>query len=76
MVTIGDGHSLHIKNIGHTTLSSSNNQFHLKNVLHVPTIQQLLSVNKLAKDSSFKFDSDGLTVKQLTNKKIVVEGTN
>lgn len=48
MVTRGNGHGLHIKSIGHTTLSSSNNQFHLKNTLHVSAIeQQMLSLINL-----------------------------
>lgn len=55
-VTIGNGHGLLIKNIGHTTLSSNNNKFHLKNVLHMPSIQQqLLSVNKFFKKKSTLF---------------------
>ncbi|KAM3218327.1 hypothetical protein P3L10_022857 [Capsicum annuum] len=76
-VSIGNGHGLHIKNIGHSTLSSSNNQFHLKNVLHVSALQQqLLSVNKFAKDNhcSFKFDSVGFTMKHQTNKQVLLKG--
>jgi hypothetical protein len=44
---------MRISYIGHTVLHTPNKQFHLKNILHVPSANKnLASVHKLARDNN------------------------
>lgn len=76
-VTIGNGTGLSIKHIGKSTIQTTGHNFALNNILHVPSIQQqLLSVNKFAKNNhcSFEFDSNRFVVKDRRTKGILMQG--
>ena len=65
-VIVGNGQSLPIAQIGHTTLSTPNHSFFLNNVLVTPNlIKNLISIRKLTTDNlvSVEFDPFGLSVK-------------
>jgi hypothetical protein len=56
-VRVGNGQGLYIHHIGSSILCSSNQDFFLKNILHVPSISQnLLSVYQFAKDNNVFFE--------------------
>jgi hypothetical protein len=67
-VRIGNGQGLHIHHIGSSILCSSNKNFFLNNILHVPHISQnLLSVYQFTKDNNvfFEFHPSFFCVKDL-----------
>ena len=67
-VRIGNGQGLHIHHIGSSILCSSNKNFFLKNILHVPHISQnLLSLYQFTKDNNvfFKFHPSFFCIKDL-----------
>jgi hypothetical protein len=55
-ITVGDGSSLQIDNIGSLSLQTSTATLHLSQVLHCPAaIAKLLSINQFCKDNNCFF---------------------
>ena len=56
-IVIGDGTSLHITHVGHSTLSTPSNSFTLSNVLCVPSMKQnLVSVSQFCKNNNISIE--------------------
>jgi histone deacetylase 1/2 len=67
-VIVGNGSTLPISHLGHTSISSSDRPLHLQNVLVTPNIvTNLLSVRRFTTDNllSMEFDPFGVSVKDL-----------
>jgi hypothetical protein len=76
-VRVGNGQGLYIHHIGSSILCSSNQDFFLKNILHVPSISQnLLSVYQFAKDNSvfFEFHPSFFCIKDLFSGATLLRG--
>jgi len=74
---VGDGKSLDISHIGHTTLRSPKHIFTLSNVLHVLHITKpLLSIQKLCRDNHvyFEFHTSMFYVKDLITNEVLLSG--
>uniref|UniRef100_A0A2N9GSE4 Uncharacterized protein n=1 Tax=Fagus sylvatica TaxID=28930 RepID=A0A2N9GSE4_FAGSY len=76
-VRVGNGQGLYIHHIGSSILCSSNQDFFLKNILHVPSISQnLLSVYQFAKDNNvfFEFHPSFFCIKDLFSGATLLRG--
>ncbi|KAF5442908.1 hypothetical protein F2P56_035516 [Juglans regia] len=76
-VSIGDGSSLPIQNIGTAQLHSSTGNFLLTQLLHVPSISKnLLSVRQFCQDNNvfFKFHCDHFVVKDSRTRVTLLQG--
>lgn len=79
-VTIGNGKTLPISNLGHySMLTNSNTSLALSNILHVPSIfHNLLFVHALSTSNpvSIEFFSNRFFVKDLHTRKVICQGEN
>lgn len=78
-VMVGSGEFLPITHIGSTSLPSTSGKLPLNDVLVCLSIaKSLLSVSKITKDypCSFKFDCDGVFVKDKITKTLLTSGSN
>uniref|UniRef100_A0A2N9FMK1 Integrase catalytic domain-containing protein n=1 Tax=Fagus sylvatica TaxID=28930 RepID=A0A2N9FMK1_FAGSY len=76
-VTVGNGQSLPITHTGNSQLRASSHLFHLRKVLHVPSMSSsLLSVYRFCKDNdaSFHFDASKFHIKNLRSGKLLYSG--
>ena len=76
-VRVGNGQGLYIHHIGSSILCSSNKDFFLKNILHVPSISQnLLSVHQFTKDNNvfFEFHPSFFCIKDLFSGATLLRG--
>ncbi|KAI3831267.1 hypothetical protein MKX03_034053, partial [Papaver bracteatum] len=76
-VMVGDGTMLPIEKTGNIVLDTNHSQFHLDDVLYVPTIKQnLLSISKFTKDNkvSVEFFEWGYEIKCVKTRKVLAEG--
>ena len=79
-VVVGNGQTLNIYSVGHTSFSSHKSSWslHLTNVLHVPQItKNLISVAKFTQDNDviLEFDSHCCFVKDKKSRKILLQGS-
>lgn len=73
-VTMGDGSQMPISHVGSSSFSGCNKNFHLNNILCIPTAHKsLLSIRRFSYDNHcyFEFDAYGFCVKDLRTKKIL-----
>lgn len=78
-VMVGDGNYLPITHVGSAELASTSGKLPLRDVLVCPDIaKSLLSVSKLTSDypCSFKFDCDGVRIKDKATKRLLMVGAN
>ncbi|KAF8391616.1 hypothetical protein HHK36_023922 [Tetracentron sinense] len=76
-VKIGNGSSLAIHHIGHSTIHTPTSHFKMKNILHVPSVaKNLLFVNKFTKDNNclFEFYPSHFSVKDIQTGKTLIQG--
>ncbi|CAM0881883.1 unnamed protein product [Alopecurus aequalis] len=74
-ITVGNGSTLPITHIGHSSLSASARKLLLKNVLLVPHIlKNLISIRRFTIDNlcSIEFDPFGFSVKDLRTKAVIL----
>ncbi len=72
LVSVGNGQQLPISNIGNGQLRTSSYLFHLRKVLHVPSMKSnLLSVHRFCRDNacSFHFDAHRFQINDLLTAK-------
>jgi transposase InsO family protein len=76
-VTVGNGGGLQIANTGSSLISTSNNLFYLKNILHCPhASSNLLSIRKFCKDNHcyFILTATCFLIKDMLTKEILLQG--
>jgi hypothetical protein len=74
-VTVGNGSTLPISHVGHTSIPASARKLHLRNVLLVPNIvKNLISIRRFTIDNlcSIEFDPFGFSVKDLRTKAAIL----
>ena len=77
LVSVGNGQQLPISNIGNGQLRTSSSLFHLRKVLHIPSMRyNLLSVNRFCQDNacSFHFDARRFQITDLLTAKPLYTG--
>lgn len=78
-VTVGNGSKLPISSVGSSSFKIANKQFHLNDILHVPTAtQNLLSVSSFTQSNnvSVEFFPNYFLVKDLATKEVLFQGPN
>lgn len=76
-IHVGNGMGLPITHVGSASLHVNSRVFHLKNLLHVPSItKNLLSVSQFCTDNNvyFEFNSTSCFVKDQRTKKVLLQG--
>ncbi|GJY06860.1 ribonuclease H-like domain-containing protein [Tanacetum coccineum] len=74
-ISVGDRHSIHVTNTGHSILSTPLKSLHLNNVLITPHIvKNLISVRQFVRDidCTIKFDSFGFSVKDFMTRWVLL----
>uniref|UniRef100_A0A2N9FJC4 laccase n=1 Tax=Fagus sylvatica TaxID=28930 RepID=A0A2N9FJC4_FAGSY len=77
LVSVGNGQQLPISNIGNGQLRTSSSLFHLRKILHIPSMKyNLLSVNRFCQDNacSFHFDARRFQITDLLTAKPLYMG--
>ena len=77
LVSVGNGQQLPISNIGNGHLRTSSSLFHLRKILHIPSMKyNLLSVNRFCQDNacSFHFDAHRFQITDLLTAKPLYTG--
>ncbi|KAG8483306.1 hypothetical protein CXB51_022295 [Gossypium anomalum] len=76
-ISMGNGESVSIDNVGSSTFTAGSRLLHLKHVLHVPAVcKNLMSVRQFARDNAvfFEFHPFLCFVKDIQTGKILLEG--
>jgi len=74
-IYVGDGSTIPVTNMGHSTLPSSHRTLHLHNVLVTPQIiKNLISVRKFVRDNkcSIEFEAFGFSVKDFKTRRVLL----
>jgi hypothetical protein len=76
-VTVGNGQSLPITHAGNSQLCTISHPFHLRKILHMPTMSSnLLSIHRFCKDNnaSFYFDASKFHIRDLSSGSLLYKG--
>ncbi|GKB15753.1 ribonuclease H-like domain-containing protein [Tanacetum coccineum] len=74
-VSVGDGYSIPVTNMGHSILPTSHGDLHLRNVLITPSIvKNLIYVRQFVRDNNctIEFDAFGFSVKDFTTRRVLL----
>ncbi|GJT82442.1 ribonuclease H-like domain-containing protein [Tanacetum coccineum] len=74
-VSVGDGHSIPVTNMGHSILPTPTRSLHLNNVLITPHIvKNLISVRQFVRDNNctIEFDAFGFSVKDFLTRRVLL----
>ncbi|GJS93085.1 hypothetical protein Tco_0800053 [Tanacetum coccineum] len=78
-VSVGDGHSIPVTNMGHSILPTPTRSLHLNNVLITPHIvKNLIFVRQFVRDNNctIEFDAFGFSVKDFLTRRVLLRCDN
>ncbi|GJZ73956.1 ribonuclease H-like domain-containing protein [Tanacetum coccineum] len=74
-ISVGDGHTIPVTNVGHSLLPTNYGSLRLNNVLSLPHIvKNLILVRQFVRDNNFtiEFDAFGFSVKDFTTRRVLL----